>query len=182
MLPPFMRGYQPDAIAVRSDRKIVIEVKSNSDKAQPQIEKLQAMFSAQTDWELRVVYAPAENAEQTVAVISRERVAENVDRLLDIFDAFGAIPALLTGWSVFEAAARSSIPKALGRPQTHGRLLEVLAADGSITPEEADALRKLGSLRNKAAHGDLDVAVTREQMAELVSVARSVLDLSTVGN
>jgi uncharacterized protein YutE (UPF0331/DUF86 family) len=82
---------------------------------------------------------------------------------------------------VFEAAARGLIPGNLGRPQTPERLLEILASEGYITPGEADALRTLGQLRNDAAHGRLDAAITRDQLADLVSVTRTLLELSEGG-
>jgi hypothetical protein len=179
ILPSFMQGYQPDAIAMKADRKVAIEVKSRSGHAEPQVQRLRAMFSAHPDWELRNVYAPTQGTDHAITVIPHQLVVENLDRLLKVFDEAGSIPALLTGWSVFEAAARSLIPDHLGRPQTPGRLLEVLASEGYVTPAEADALRELGNLRNKAAHGKLDAAVTRDQIAELVSVTRSLLDQST---
>ena len=179
MLPPFMSGYQPDAIAMKADKQIAIEVKSRSgDADEGRLERLRAMFASHPDWELRVVYAPTKSIQQTIAVMPRRLVAETVDRLLKIFDDSGPIPALLTGWSAFEAAARSLIPNNLGPPQTSGRLLETLASEGGITPAEADALRTLAQLRNDAAHGRLDASVTREQLAELMSVTQTLLKLS----
>src|ERR1700730_3783147 len=86
ILPPFIRGYQPDAIAMKANKKIAIEVKSRSGHAEPQIQKLHEMFSEHLDWELRVIYAPTQSAEQAISVIPHELVAENLDRLLKIFD------------------------------------------------------------------------------------------------
>jgi hypothetical protein len=173
-----MQGYQPDAIAMKADKKLAIEVKSRSSQAEPHIQRLQELFTSHPDWELRIIYAPTQNAERTIAVPPRKLVLENLDRLLEIFDEAGPVPALLTGWSVFEAAARGLIPETLGRPQTPERLLEKLASEGYITPGEADALRTLGQLRNDAAHGRLDAAVTRAQLADLVSVTHTLLELS----
>ena len=182
ILPPFMRGYQPDAIAMKPDKKVAIEVKSYPSPAEPQIRKLREMFAAHPDWELRVVYAPTQGTEQAIAIIPHQLVVENLDRLLKVFDEAGPVPALLLGWSVFEAAARSLIPEHLARPQTPSHLLEVLASDGYVTPAEADTLRELGDARNKAAHGKLDAAVSREQMAELATITRSLLDLAAPRN
>ncbi len=136
------------------------------------------MFSAHPDWELRIVYASTENTDQAIAVITRELVVENLDRIPKVLDEAGPIPALLMGWSIFEAAARLLVPEYLGRPQPSGRLLELLASDGYITPEEADFLRSLARLRNEAAHGHLDAAVTRDHVAMLVSITRTLLVLS----
>lgn len=181
LLPSFMQGYQTGAIAMKEDKKVAIEVKSGSGRAEPPIQKLQEMFSSHPDWELRVVYAPAANADQPIAPPPRHLLVENLDRLLKILEDAGPVPALLTGWSVFEAAARSLIPDTLGRPQTPGRLLERLASDGYITPEEADGLRNLGRLRNDAAHGQLDAVVTRDQLENLVGIIRTLLTLSDEG-
>jgi hypothetical protein len=178
ILPPFMQGYQPDAIAMKADKKLAIEGKSRFSQAEPHIQRLQELFSSHPDWELRIIYASTQNAERTIAVPPRKLVLENLDRLLKIFDEAGPVPALLTGWSVFEAAARGLIPGNLGRPQTPERLLEKLASEGYITPGEAAALRTLGQLRNDAAHGRLDAAVTRDQLADLVSVTHTLLELS----
>lgn len=182
ILPAFMHNYRPAAIAMRADKKIAIEVTSHPRQAEPRGGERQDMFAAHPDWERRVIYAPTQSVDRAIGVIPRERVIENLDRLLTVFDNAGSIPALLTGWSVFEAAARSLIPDDLGRPQTPGRLLERLASDGYITPGEADSLRKLGDLRNAAAHGKLDAAVTRGQIAGLVTVTRTLLDLSSAEN
>jgi hypothetical protein len=177
-LPPFMQGYQPDAIATKGDRKIAIEVTSGPGAANRRLQDLQRMFASHTDWELRVIYAPRQQTDQAIPVSSQAVIAENLDRLLTVYDQAGAIPALLMGWSIFEAAARSLAPETLERPQTTGRLLEALASDGSITPDEADGLRQIARLRNEAAHGRLDVTVAREQIEALASVTRTLLELS----
>ena len=175
ILPSFMEGYLPDAVAVKADKKIAIEIKSDVGRAKPHIQVLRDMFSRHQDWELRVIYASDQNAEQSIAILPRDLVVGTLDRIMTIYDEAGAIPALLTGWSVFEAAARSLIPGDLGRPQPANRLLEILASDGYITPEEADALRILAHSWNTAAHGHLDVSITRDQVASLVSVTRTLL-------
>ena len=158
MLPPFMQGYQPDAIAMKADKKVAIEVKSSSGHAEPQIQKLQEMFSSHPDWELRIIYAPTQNAEQALAVTPRKLVIESLDRLPKIFDEAGPIPALLTGWSVFEAAARGLIPEGLGRrrpPSAFSRNLRqrVTSRLGKPTP-----FAVFGRLRDHAAHGRLDAS------------------------
>jgi hypothetical protein len=45
ILPPFMHGYRPSAIALKENRKLAIEVKTQSGHAVPQIERLCTMFA-----------------------------------------------------------------------------------------------------------------------------------------
>lgn len=178
ILPKFMSNYQPDAIAIKGDRKIAIEVMSAGGRPEAKLQRLRSIFEDHADWELRLVYAPPRTAEHPMSVPPRESIVENLDRVLTIFDESGPVPGLLNAWSVFEAAARYLIPSNFERPQTPGRLLEILASDGYITPDEADSLRRLGGMRNDAAHGQLEITLTREELAELVRVARTMIDLS----
>jgi hypothetical protein len=175
MLPPFMQNLQPDAVAMKPDRKIAIEVTPAGRQAESKLRRLQALFSNQPDWELRVVYAPPRTDDADISVASKAAVLETLDRLLRIFDDAGPLPALLTGWSVFEAAARNVIPDNLGRPQQPSRLIELLASGGYVTPDEAASLRRLGRLRNQAAHGRLDVPLTRPEIEDLVTTTRALL-------
>src|SRR4051812_12341812 len=64
--------------------------------------------------------------------------------------------ALLLCWAAFEAFARNQLQSTFARPQTPGRIVEILAGDGILTPTEADKLRLLARQRNNFIHGALD--------------------------
>jgi hypothetical protein len=57
ILPPFMEGYRPDAIAVSPQKKIAIEVVRPA-KNTEKIKQLQKLIDQHSDWELRVVRIP----------------------------------------------------------------------------------------------------------------------------
>ena len=76
---------------MKADKKLAIEVKSRSSQAEPHIQELQELFSSHPEWELRIIYAPTQNAERTIAVPPRKLVLENLDRLLEIFDEAGPV-------------------------------------------------------------------------------------------
>ncbi len=80
-------------------------------------------------------------------------------------------------WAAFEAAARRLTPAALARPQNPARLVEAMASEGYVTPDEADVLRHVGRARNEVAHGRLDLPVSREQVESLIAITRTVLRL-----
>ena len=88
----------------------------------------------------------------------------------------GLTAALLTGWAVFEAAARALLPSSLIRPQPPARLIETLASEGYVTPDEADMLRRISRTRNELAHGRLDLTPSRDDVAMLIAVTRSMLE------
>ena len=180
LLPPFMAGYQPDAIALKPGRQIAIEVTTGGDE-QPNgrpLQQVQEIFASQSDWEFQVLYAPPASSDPDLTPEAKETIATILRRLPSLYEQGGAVAALLTGWSAFEAAARRLMPDDFERPQSPSPMLERLAFSGAVTPDEAAILRELGKLRNKAAHGKLDVTITPTQLEQLIAVTQVLLELT----
>jgi hypothetical protein len=175
-LPAFMRTHQPDAIAVKQDRKVAIEVMSDAPGAGARLRRMQEVFSGHPEWEFRVVYAPSRAAEAAIPTPARTVLEDVLDRLPKVLEDGGPVPAVLTAWSAFEAAARSLAPADVARPQPPARLVEILASDGYLTPLEADHVRRFADLRNKAAHGDFNVVLTPSDLRKFVRIVRALLD------
>jgi hypothetical protein len=174
-LPPFLKGRRPDAIAVKPGHKIAIEVISEgADRGK--LKDLQGLFAAQREWELRVFYAPPrEKGPRSLHVAPRQAIRQTLDSIPILNDSAGRVPALLVAWAAFEAAGRALVPDRLADPQRPSQLVEVLAAEGHITPNEADLLRELIPLRNRAAHGELDVRISSVQLRKLVAIIEGLL-------
>jgi hypothetical protein len=178
-LPTFLQGYQPDMVAYKDNKNLAIEIAARAPAAPDSKLKervLRARFAGHPDWELRFVYAPPFNSDANIPVVSKQTVSEHLDRLDASVDAMGLTAALLTGWAVFEAAARALLPSSLTRPQPPARLIETLASEGYVTPDEADMLRRLSRTRNAVAHGRLDLTPSRDDVASLIAVTRSILE------
>jgi len=179
VLPPFMRDTsRPDAIALKGDKKIAIEIMSGRLAEGEKLRRLQDLLSAHPEWELRVFYAPPRTAEAPVDAPSKEAIEAILNGLPRIIDEAGPVPAILTAWSALEATARLLMPERIRKPQPPARLVEILASDGYVTPPEADGIRKLSHLWNRAAHGGFDVDFTPVQLEELIRLVRTLLDLS----
>jgi hypothetical protein len=56
LLPPFIKGRAPDAIALRADKNIAITIASKADEQLKKVETAIAEFKNQPGWELRVVW------------------------------------------------------------------------------------------------------------------------------
>jgi hypothetical protein len=174
LLPPFMRDYQPDAIALGRPRNIAIEV-ARDDATRPKAAALSERFAQSPDWELRIVYAPEGSDDRPVPGATRDEIPAALARIETLLAADQPEAALLLGWSVLEAVGRLFLPGDVSRPQPAGQLLERMALEGVVTPDEADRLRQLATLRNQVAHGALRVRVPREAVADLVAILRTVL-------
>ncbi|MCC6467912.1 MAG: hypothetical protein IT563_06290 [Alphaproteobacteria bacterium] len=177
ILPPFMKGYRPDAIALKGDRKIAIEIKRSESSASASVRKLNELFSQHPDWELRVYYVSSYSADKVIEVASLSAIERAIKQVRELQAARRDLPALVLAWSTLEAVARALLPDVLARPQTPNRLIEALASEGYLTPSEADTLRHAGSLRNVAAHGQLDMSVDQRMLNELIGVLGTLADI-----
>jgi uncharacterized protein YutE (UPF0331/DUF86 family) len=171
ILPPFMQDYRPDAIAVSPQKKIVIEVLRPLDKSE-KIEQLQKLVDHHPDWELHVVRVPSSSS--TIAVAPRSSIVDAIARILDLKKDGHMMPALIMSWVALEAIGRALLPEKFGRPQTPERLVELLAYEGYLAPDEADSIRPLITLRNTAVHGALDSAVNEQTLDHFIVILQKL--------
>jgi len=177
-LPPFLNNYRPDAVAKRGDKKILIEVLSGDGRAEKKVSEIKALLQNQSEWELRVFYAPPISPKADLDIMSTERIEAELAVFRDLASNDRArFAALMTGWTILEAVGRSLIPGRLTRPQGVTPLISTLASDGYVTPTEADQLRTIGLIRNRAAHGGLDTVIDRKHIDELSSILSSLVAL-----
>ena len=175
ILPPFMHEYRPDAVALRPDRKIAIEVVRPSETSSRKVQDIKSLFAPHSDWELRVFYVSSSVTEKALDVVSREAIRSSIDRLRALKSAGHFLPALIMAWATLEGVGRALLPESLKRPQTPRRLVGVLAEAGYVTPEEADWLRAAISLRNEAVHGRVDLTVDENQLDRFVEVLETLI-------
>jgi uncharacterized protein YutE (UPF0331/DUF86 family) len=181
ILPPFMHEYRPDAVALRPDRKIAIEVVRPSETSSRKVQDLKSLFAPHSDWELRVFYVSSSASEKSLDVVSPEAIRNSIDRVRVLKSAGHLLPALIMAWATLEGIGRALLPEPLKRPQTPRRLVEVLAQAGYVTPEEADLLRAAISLRNEAVHGQVDLTVDEKQLDGFVEVLEVLIGFLSEG-
>jgi uncharacterized protein YutE (UPF0331/DUF86 family) len=174
MLPAFLKGQRPDAVAIKQDRKIAIELVRARGDSPGKVQQLRELFSGHPDWEVRVYYVAPRSPTGAIEIASRSSIDGAIQQVLELHAAGQVLAALLTGWATLEAAARALLPDLFERAQPTERLIEVLASEGYLTPKEADVLRKIGAARNAAVHGQLDVRIEPAQLDELLSVLRTL--------
>jgi uncharacterized protein YutE (UPF0331/DUF86 family) len=177
ILPPFMQAYRPDAIALKKDKKIAIEVVGSNARSDQKIQTLQSLFADQSDWELRVFYASPVASSKSLEIVSTAAINESIQRVVDLKQAGHVLPALVMAWAALEAVGRALLPHQFQRPQTPARLVEVLGSEGYITPEEADKLRLASAVRNAVVHGQLDSTVDQKMLEKFVSVLKTLVKL-----
>ena len=78
-------------------------------------------------------------------------------------------------WPVLEAATRILAPAETRRAQSPGRVVELLAAEGHVVPNDADLLRQSAALRNRLIHGELDTEVPPDLRRQTERIARELV-------
>src|SRR5262245_12140529 len=75
---PFLQACAPDAIALREDRKLAIEVVHKGSTSEGKLGKLRELLSHHGDWELRVYWVSPSNTPKAVDVVS----AKDIERAI----------------------------------------------------------------------------------------------------
>jgi hypothetical protein len=174
LVPEFLGDHVPDAVATRNGKKIVIEVATSSKLGSEKLREIAARFAKQREWELKVLLVTPTTRGETLPVQSRQVIDGAVDEIDRLRHSGALRAAFLLAWATFEAEGRASIERQFERPQTPGRLVQVLSQEGFLTPEDADRMRTLSDKRNRLIHGDLGVDVSSEDLQWLVSVLRQL--------
>jgi hypothetical protein len=176
LLPGFLGDFRPDAVALRKDKNLVIEVVGQSPGASDKLAKLTKLLQGQKDWELRVVWVSRTRAQEPLQVQPLDMMQARIREMKELAADGHIEPAMLLGWATFEALARAASTGQFSRPQTPGRLVQILATEGYLTPTEADGLRALADKRNKLAHGELNIRVSDTELQQFASVLETMLE------
>jgi uncharacterized protein YutE (UPF0331/DUF86 family) len=176
-LPPFMQSYSPDAIALREDRKLAIEVVHKGSTSQKRLDRLRELLSGHRDWELRVYWISPANTPEPIEVVSGKDIEQAIKGVEQLAGKGLHGAALLMAWATLEALGRALLPQKFARPQTPGRLIETLAGEGCVTPSEADRLRDLAKIRNQLAHGALRAKVGARDIKGFAAILKTLRKL-----
>ncbi len=179
VLPAFMAAAMPDAIALGKSKNFAIVVVEPA-TSRLRIEQLSSVLKGVPEWELRVYSIKPGEGENSLASTPMQAIVAGLDTVRQLSSMGMPGPALLMAWATFESLARSREPSVFARPQTPGRLIEILAGEGHVTPTEADLLRRLAALRNRLVHGDLEIAVSGADVQKFVDVLGALINPESV--
>ncbi|AWN41555.1 HepT-like ribonuclease domain-containing protein [Methylobacterium durans] len=177
-LPEFMGGYRPDAIALKGDHKIAIEVKNRkTPHADLSLKRIQQLFERHHDWQLRIMFVGGDTqAGISIPASTPEIVRRHLTEVTELIKHAQPRAAFLVGWSLLEAIARIVEPASDKRPYSPGTIIQTLAMNGYIDPEVEGKVRSLISMRNRIVHGDLETEPSKMELDLLLKVIVSILD------
>lgn len=179
ILPAFLAGTTPDAVAFGKPKNLAIVV-VDAGAARTRVEQLTSRLKSSREWELRVYAVKPSAGEKAIASTPMPAIVAALATVRQLGTMGLSGPALLMAWATFESLARNREPSLFARPQTPGRLIEVFAAEGRVTPTDADVVRRLATLRNRLVHGDLEIAVSSADLQKFVEILESLVEPASV--
>ena len=172
LVPGFLAGHTPDAIAVGADGGgVVLEILRPKSRAgdRRDILEIAKKVAEQKGWEFRAVYAtPASEMPDDIAQPTPEQIDARLGEVRVLADAGHNAPALVAGWAVLEALARLARGPGSSKAYSPLQAVQALAEEGYLESEDARRLRELARLRSAVVHGDFAVEVSAEQVGFLV--------------
>lgn len=179
VVPAFLGGFRPDAIAVGPDGGIIIEVKHRrSPSSEQQLAAIAKKVSDQKGWEFRAIYLnPLMDETQPIATPTPEQIQARLGEIGALTKAGHPAAALVTAWAVLESLARLATANSQARtPKGFSPLqaIQTLAEEGYVENDAADRLREMAKLRNAVVHGDFSVDVPVEQVEGLLSQLQGI--------
>ena len=172
MLPKFLKGIEPDAIATGLKQSLLIEVFQREGKQKKKkVRKLQNLLKGQDDWDLRVIYFSS--LKPKLYSLERTMIRDAAHKTQQIAD-INSGAALLFAWSTLEAAARERMGLIGEHPLTAASLVNALASEGVISQLEAKELFEIAKIRNEVAHGQLNRLPTTGQLNLITGVIDNI--------
>jgi uncharacterized protein YutE (UPF0331/DUF86 family) len=173
--PDFLGQYRPDAIAVGRKPSLIIEVMQKGHRSSAmKIERIRKLVEEQPDWQLEILFLGASS--ETLQQASNEMIENTLQGAKDIADKEPRAAFLLL-WATLEAIMRRLEPQRSQKPQSPGRVVEVLAGQGFIAPSQADEMRRLIQTRNRIIHGELGVIPKVKEVNYLSDTINGLLQL-----
>jgi len=180
-LPEFMRGYVPDAVAVRGNDHIAIEVRGSLQDSE-QIAKIARKFEGQPGWRFTVSFSgddPLLSVPVPKDQIEGIRAqATTIEKM--VVDGYVSA-ALIMAFALLEATERLTQEAPSSPPLKPGTVVQSLEMEGLIDPEIAARLRSLILRRNEIVHGHSSAPVEPNDVRTVLSAVETALTAAFEG-
>jgi ribosomal protein L29 len=177
LVPPPLKPFVPDAIAIGREPNYLIELVREGPGETDRLQTVRRQLAQVPGWELLVILDRGGRAPE-LRQASQEELDKAISSARHVLASGETAPAMLLTWGVLEALSRRMLPDEFGRPQTPGRLIQILASGGHVDTASEHVLRRLAKARNAIIHGELSAHVEpqeAERFLDLVSRLRNRL-------
>lgn len=174
VIPSFVKGFQPDIIALSENDNVVIEVKSSESKTDfKSLEELAEIVNSKENWRFELVFTNPRNKisiDNQLTLIDLNKIEQRIQVCKDLLIDNNIEPSFLLAWSTLEAGIRFKLNSlelkdVAKKPPLH--LMKSLYTFGVIGHSLLRKLETLNQLRNQLIHG-FNANLTRDNVYDLI--------------
>ena len=181
LVPGFLQGRRPDAIAEEADgSKTIFEIKNRQSAASnARMADLARMIAPHSGWNFKVIYTnPSAQDEQPIRTAELAQVQTWISEAESLAKGSHLRAAFVVCWSILEALARllkKEDPTWMALGASALQIVQLLAENGYLEGPAEKRLQALAKLRNAAVHGDPSTSViTQGQVDEVLTQTKLV--------
>ncbi len=178
MIPAFLGGYVPDALAIRDRENVLIEVKLRQNtSSEPMFADIRRKIADHKDWKLDVVYA-AERRDDSISIDPPrlDILHQQINEVRELDRTNHRRAAFVLAWSLLEATLNHVRSETrVDQLRSPGQVIQSLATEGYVSRDVEKKLRELSVLRNRIIHGDIGVSVTSNDVEYVLAAIRETL-------
>ncbi len=174
-LPPFLRHFHPDLIAVRPDQSVIVEVKAPGKVRRTDYwRELADAVKSHQEWKLVIADSTAQEA--AVDSMSPSEVEDRLNQSTRLAEAGEAQASFLMAWSAAEAAMRLIAEQYNVKvfDLSPRSLMSRLVSEGLMDRQDYDVLTARIQQRDAVAHG-FRQGITEEDLQQLRAVVQNLL-------
>jgi uncharacterized protein YutE (UPF0331/DUF86 family) len=178
LVPEFLRGYRPDALAISDRESVVIEVKARrSPDSQKNLAQIAERVAGQPNWKFEIYYA-GDFPRPVYEKPSEAEVSQLLEEIRRLQDAGFSRAALVMAWAALEAIARAfrSENETGSGPMIPSEIVEWLSRAGYIDGPTGRLLRNMIKTRNAVVHGNQVADLRGHELQVLYSTLKSLLE------
>jgi uncharacterized protein YutE (UPF0331/DUF86 family) len=172
-IPDFAEDYEPDAMVITPEGGVMIAITTRSSFAHnTRLAEIARRVSAQPGWSFRMFYANTPDPPRPSAPPPTvEEIASGITEVRSLDETGHERAALVMGWATLEAIARLVVDRHGIGPATSLspiQAVQVLIQEGYLDDDDGRRLRSLAQIRNEVVHGGLGVAISHQDVIELI--------------
>jgi uncharacterized protein YutE (UPF0331/DUF86 family) len=178
LLPAFLGAYRPDALALKGNGGVVVEIKLPPPRGGARLSEIARLFKDQTEWRLEIISLDEVADVLEIGTFSRSLIEDQLDGVQQLAREGRNRAAFAIGWATLEAATRALLSEANESnvtPRSPMQIGEILARYGFLDQATARTLSALVQARNSVVHGNLSYEIDPNTVTTLIDITRSLV-------
>jgi Holliday junction resolvase len=180
-LPDFLKGFEPDIVAISETESVVIEVKSTKGNSSQlkQFESLAQRISEHKNWRFELVFTnPIEQTIQNKFTneLPLEKIRSRISEVTILLISNHYEAAFLLCWTTLEAAIRLKLDSEKNDSNNKPTLaiIKTIYSLGYINSHDYKKLEVLNQKRNLLIHG-FDNSIDRNSIEQLINIVTYII-------